>query len=622
MGGITTQLFRGFLLLSIFLSTSFFLDLNAQCAGEDGTLDHCDKETNRYIDLFSALAGTPQADGTWSDDNNSGGLNTTTGELDTYFINIGGTFSYTYTVDGVSGCTDNQATVTVTLGSFPGRDNANGVACSDDSSVNLFQFTGSSPSPTLDGTWDSSNAPAGSLNGNIFNASSAGEGIYEFVYTVPVQGNCSSSSSIVNLEVIRAPESGSYVQPVFCETDDLSAFTNFDLREVLTDEDSGGTWTENSITDEISGPTDSVINVENIRDTFGPGIYTYTYRVNPINPACSPSQISVAILIEDVVDFTDAVFEVINPSNDPAFICEDQLPFQATAQITVDPLNVPNGDYQITYETRPAPNAGSETLRVTFNNGIASFDIDETFLTQAGEVTVEITEVIDPSTQLECQIQISGLSDTLSILPLPDLSDSILQVEEPICLNENATVNLSDATSTANIELIDGTYDFTYIISGPSGTVTDTETLTSTAGTVSWTLSSLNIDEAGDYTLTIIEVVNESGCAATTDLSDTFVVTPLPDAQNIVLDVQDNCEGSPITVLVSEPGSTPQITDGIYTLEYALNGAINESGLTATAVSFTNGNASFNLSDDILLSGSSTITLIGLINETTGCESV
>ena len=56
----------------------------------------------------------------------------------------------------------------MTLAGYAGRDNNNAVACEDETNVNLFQFIGSGPNPTLFGTWVITSGPAGALNGPSF----------------------------------------------------------------------------------------------------------------------------------------------------------------------------------------------------------------------------------------------------------------------------------------------------------------------------------------------------------------------------------------------------------------------------------------------------------------------
>ncbi|MEH6406069.1 MAG: hypothetical protein V7767_02220, partial [Leeuwenhoekiella sp.] len=622
MQRISTPILYGIFCLFC-LSTSLFTDLKAQCAGDDASLTVCDKKSNQFIDLFAQLGSAAQAGGTWTDDDNTGGLNSTTGILNTYLINIGGTFRYTYTVNNISGCTDNSSTITLTLGSYPGISNANAVSCSDDNRVNLFQFTGSSPSPTLDGIWTSADAPLGSLSGSIFNARSAGMGKYTFTYTVPARGTCPALTSMVQIEVIKAPESGSVNQadePIFCETDDLSAFTSYDLRTVLTNEDEGGSWTESG-TNEISNTTDSVINIENLRDTFGSGTYTFNYTVNPINPACAPSTTTVSVLIEDVVDFTGAVFDIITPDNEPEFICSDELPYQAVAQISVDPSNVPDGNYEITYTTTPTPNAGTETLSVAFLNGIGKFNINPALLVDSGDVTIEVTQVVDPNTRLQCQVQISGLQDVLSIIALPDLSDSVITIDEPICMGNDISLTINDSGNTPQIELVDGEYQFTYTIYGQGNSVSKTQTVIASGGTVQFTLNTSSYVISGDYDVEIDLVVNSNGCEIDPDTNASFRLDPRPEGQSLTVSIADTCADADVIVNIVDTGDPIFILDGEYKITYSISGAITANDLITENISIVDGVGKFNLPGDIIMPGVSNIQLTELSNGVTGCES-
>ena len=132
-----------FLLILIFFIFSSFLSngLYAQCAGDDADLTVCDitDSASQTINLFAALNGTPTSGGIWTDDDGSGGLNLNTGILNAQLIRQSGIFHYTYTVEGVGGCTDNSAVVTVTIGGYSGVTSPNVSVCSAVKSFNLFQ---------------------------------------------------------------------------------------------------------------------------------------------------------------------------------------------------------------------------------------------------------------------------------------------------------------------------------------------------------------------------------------------------------------------------------------------------------------------------------------------------
>ncbi|MDP5043714.1 MAG: hypothetical protein NWQ06_01900, partial [Leeuwenhoekiella sp.] len=70
-----TFLGKAIILSFLFISFGFSTSIYAQCAGEDATLSSCNKETNQFLNLFAALGGSPTPGGTWSDNDNTGGLN-------------------------------------------------------------------------------------------------------------------------------------------------------------------------------------------------------------------------------------------------------------------------------------------------------------------------------------------------------------------------------------------------------------------------------------------------------------------------------------------------------------------------------------------------------------------
>ena len=631
----TTLLRKTTLLFFLLFSFGFSSKTFSQCAGEDNTIDLCDKSTQQFVDLFAALGGNPQTGGNWTDNDNSNGLNTTTGVLNTWVISSGGVFTYTYTN---SSCGE-SATVTLNLAGYPGGDNMNAVACDDNTNVNLFQFTGGNPSATVPGRWsltavdndngDTVASVSGALSGRTFDAAQAGTGSYTFTYTVTDQvaqscfpPNSDQLSSTVILEVTPAPESGNpdpSVQTSFCESDDLTGQTNFNLRNAIINEDDGGYW-EEITTNEISGINDSSINIQNIRDTFGPGEYIFTYIVEPINQICNESRTNVTITIEEVADFTNASLELTFPDDAEDIICEDDLPITPIATLSGDPNLIPDGDYEVTYTVSPAPNSGSETISLTLLNGEGSFNVNPDFFTAAGVAELRIVQIVDPNTDGTCDALIGELTDSLTIVALPDLSDSAISVNEPLCFGENANFSITDAGTTGVIELADGEYSFTYTLATGTSTQEYTQTATVTNGSASIMIMANALPIEGDYTATLTRAENSSGCVTASSLTTNFTVLPVPDPQTVSVSIDDTCQDDVVTVTITDASTPANLTDGTYNFTYDISGSISENALVAEDVELVNGTGSFDLPAGILMNGESTLTLTSLQNSISNCE--
>ncbi len=605
-------------LFFLFLFIAFFnSNIYSQCAGDDNALTICNKETynqgignpNGVINLYTLLGGAPTPGGTWTNINSAGGFTALTGILNTWQINKGGVYNFRYTVTGVSGCIDNVSIITITLGGFPGVDNLTANACINFTSVPLFSFLGSGPNPDNNGSW--SGGPVGSISGNFFNPQLAGVGTYTLVYTTSAIGTCVAKSSTVKITVHPLAIAGIATPLRFCETDDFSTFTNLDLFDQLSGEDGGGSWTDASGTGEISGAGDSIINIQNIAATLGPGTYTFTYTVDASNPICISSTADVVITIEPVVDLNGSSVAVA-----PTPICFSEIATTPLiTKITQGVTPIPDGSYNVTYVLTGA-NSGSETVPVTFLAGVATFTVNPAFLTSIGTTTLEITTVIDPNTVGNCTRTISNLTTSFLINENPNISDSQLIISN-ICLGENAQGQISDINAPI-IQLTNGTYTITYNITGPSGTITgQTASVTITGGSGNFPISSALIPIDGNYSVTITNVSSATNCSTTANIIANFIVAPIPDAKSIVVTIADICDGDNVVVAIS--GGT-NLANGNYDIIYDITGAINVTGQTALNVNFVSGNGSFTLPTGILSIGVSTLTIKNLTNSTSTCE--
>lgn len=225
------------------------LTLASPNAGMDGFATIC--ANGPAFALITALGGSPQPGGTWSDPNATGAL---VGGVLQPALASGGTYTFTYTVN-MAGCTD-EATVTVVLNLAPNAGtNAAVTVCSTDPPFTMYQALGGSPG--AGGAWTS---PAGAQMNGVFDPSTDPAGIY--TYTVVGDPPCSDETTTLVITVNQAPNAGTDGSASYCVTDPA-----FPLLQHLGGSPSpAGTWIFNS------GPHGPIF----VPGTDGPGEYVYT----------------------------------------------------------------------------------------------------------------------------------------------------------------------------------------------------------------------------------------------------------------------------------------------------------------------------------------------------------
>lgn len=588
------------LLLFVFFFLSYHA-IQAQCAGEDATITICNipDTANQSINLFNLLGGTPTAGGTWTDIQQSGGLNTSTGILNVWAVNESDTYVFIYTVNDAS-CADNVATVTVTIGGYAGVNNPNASACDDNSSVNLFQFLGNFPNPQLNGYW-TDDSGSGALRNHLLDATVSGLGTFTFTYTMPGIGSCSPVTATVDVTVHPAPEPGETSDLILCDSDDMSPYTNLNLLDYIFGQDPGGKWSESG-TSELSGPQDTFINVQNIYDTFGPGEYGFTYTVQPSHPVCNPKSSTIRVIIEEQLDFTGSTLVVASD------ICEDEIG-RATfvATLTQGVEDIPDGNYNLQYQiTGPIPSG--DTIIVRFTNGVVTFPIPAISFPLVGAYTVSIVNIHETIGYNACDHIIGDISDVLNVYPLPKINDGMLTINNA-CQEADVEVQLS-----GNTNLTDGTYRITYNLNG-SNNATDQQVIMTVIGGIGTFIIPSNLLPAqGNTTIIITHIINlQTFCENTASLSKGFLILPKPDVANVRAVVNDVCENQPVIATISGfvNLSSVQIT-------YTLTGA---NSATATAIfSVVGGTGNFTIPNNLLLNtGTTTFTISEIVNTETDC---
>ncbi|MBU2900075.1 gliding motility-associated C-terminal domain-containing protein [Maribacter dokdonensis] len=584
------------LLTFLFFLTGILSQVQAQCAGENATVEVCEKDAdvaNRNFDLFSRLGGTPTSGGTWATNNpeNFYALNQNTGIVDLWRINNYGTHSFVYT----NADCNQSATLTIVLGGYPGEDNIDGSAnaCGDDSSVNLHGFLGSNVDGKVqdfNGLWEEDPATfTGQLNENLFNAREAGPGIYNFTYTVPDVNGCSGRTSTVILEVHPPPNAGTAPVLTFCAGDDLSAYTAFDLSEHLIGEDPNGTWTENG-TNQLSDLNDTIINIEEIYNNFGYGDFTFNYTVFPSHPVCEKRVSEVSIRILPILDGTIAADD----------ICVGE---SYVVELAYDNTLLHNGDFILQYLVNNDVGESPTTLI----DGNGSFVIDQGLVPLNEEVSLEVIGIRSVTPPRD-------VCPRVIVPPTTFLVTSSDITAENICIQTENTIQIIEILD-ADGNFATGNFSTTYALTTPDGSTTSSPTfeLEFTNGNASFIVPESNFTLDGEYTIRpTISGIYATSCP----LVDTFTVTPLPNAIQLDLIVDNSCDATQIDVLVD----APTLPNGTYTITYDVTELGSNTVLTTNTINFTGGTAAYQIDVDALPTGNYTASVRSIQNDTTPCR--
>lgn len=588
-------------ILFLFICIFFSSFSNAQCAGEDAQITICDipNPANQSVNLFTLLGGTPTAGGIWTNLQQATGFNTNTGILNVASVNESDTYVFIYTVNNPS-CADNTATVTVTVGGYAGTNNPNASACDENDSVNLFQFVGNFPNPQLNGTWSDDSA-TGALSGNFLDATISGLGAFQFTYTMPAIGTCPAHSAVVNLTVHPAPEPGITNDLILCDSEDLSQYSNLNLLDYIVGQDPGGDWSESG-TSELSSPSDTFINVQNIYNTLGPGSYSFTYKVKPSHPICTEKTSIVLIVIEQQIDFTGSTLVVASD------ICEDEVGLASfTATLTQGVEAVPNGQYQITYQiTGPIPSGN--TILANFINGVVTFPIPSISFPLVGAYNVSIENIHETGGYNACQHIIGNIFDLVNVFPLPKINTGTLTINNA-CEDSDVLVQLS-----GNTNLTDGNYQITYNLTGSNTATNQVVQITVSGGVSNFIIPFNLLQNPGDTTITITNIINlQTGCENTASLSQTFTLNPVPNGAPIFITISDVCENQPVIVSIGGLGTLTSVQ-----INYQLTGS-NSFTNTAT-LPVNSGTAILTIPSNVLPNtGDTTFILQDIVNSVTFC---
>ncbi|MCH2081782.1 MAG: right-handed parallel beta-helix repeat-containing protein, partial [Saprospiraceae bacterium] len=428
---------------------------NAADAGQSASISICNTD---IMDLPSNLGGTPDAGGSWSDDNGAGVSLANPNAVDFNGVATG-SYNFTYTVTGVAPCTNSVATLTINVTQAADAGGSGSTSICNDGGSSLDLFATLTGSPDAGGTWsDDSGAGVNLANPNAVNFSGVTAGNYNFTYSTGGGGICPASSAIVSVQVVAAANAGQNNSINVCET----ATINFN-NSLNGTPDTGGTWSD----DDGSGVNLANPNAVSFAGVF-PGTYNYTYTVNGAAP-CPSSSAVLTITVEASPDAgTNGIISVCNGGAGTTIDLAGALggtpdaggswSDDSGAGVNLSNPNAVNfngvfaGTYVFTYTVASAgicPSANS-TVTLTVN--------DQPDAGMSNSITVCENDIVDFSSSLD---------------GTPDLGGFWTD-------DSGSGVNLGNPTAVSFAGVFPGNYNYTYTVNGiaPCGNSTATLNVT------------------------------------------------------------------------------------------------------------------------------------------------
>ena len=612
-------------------------------AGNSGTATFCLDSAPK--DLFLSLGGTPQVGGTWSPALASG-----TGVFNPVIDKSG---VYTYAFSGTEPCSNDTATVTVTVNPLPDAgENAAASICSNVDSKDLFTFLGGTPQ--AGGTW----SPALASGSGIFNPAIDKAGVYTYTVGNPF---CNPDSADVTVTIVPGPDAGVSGNITFCATNaPQDLFLSLGGTPQV-----GGTWSPS-----LASGT-GVFNpaVDNA------GVYTYTFegnqpcdddtatvtvKVDPIanagtfvgtqnvcnsagnfnlftllsgnqiggvwtdvNNQTISNPIDVSKLSPNTYSYTYTITNSCGSDSETVQFTILTNPVLAAANIavsssnckgnnvTVTLSNMVDGNYTINYNLSLANVLANQNANVNIVNGSGTFTINATDISNIGTTRVTFLSITNITTTCITLINPNVSADFI-LKPSPNLEGKNIVIDD-ICIGGSLKVVISGATAG----LVDGNYQFAYSIPNATPTIGNSGTVTIADGSGQFTVPASYFTNAGDYNFTITSITNlTSGCNnLSEDASAAFQVFPIPDVSGATINAASACLNFSNEVFIT---GAINLSDGIYTINYQLSGA--NSSTSSSSVTFVNGRGSFIIpATDLNTSGNVTITVTQLTSNVSQC---
>ena len=411
-------------------------------AGVDNSVASCTSESS--LDLFSVLVGTPDAGGSWNDNDNSGA---SSGNMFDPSLAGPGIWTFTYVVLGVGPCANDSATVTVNVtNTVSAGTNTAVTVCGADNNIDLLGLLGGSPDPG--GAWLDDDA-TGALTGAFFDATTVAAGTYDFTYAILALGGCAADSATLTVTVSNGGNAGISTNLASCTSSSL-----VDLFASLAgNPDTGGTWNDDDGSGALSGSQFDPSAVTS-------GVYNFTYVIT----ASAPCQNDSATVTVSVAPGPDA------GTGNTVSICSSEASYDLFAQLGGTPDA--GGSWS------DDDNTGGLNGGILNANGVASGSYDFTYTVvglgacpnAAATITVNLTAAPNaggPGVISVCST-VTNADLFTGLTGLPDLTGT--------WFDTGGSGALSGSTFDASTAGL-GTWLFTYVVTGSAPCVNDTATV-------------------------------------------------------------------------------------------------------------------------------------------------
>jgi gliding motility-associated-like protein len=304
------------------------------------------------------------------------------------------------------------------------------------------------------------------------------------------------------------------------------------------------------------------------------GVYTYTVNgVAPCGVATATVTVSInkspnaGVALNGVIvctGQTDLILEsLLDGTQDSGGVWTDNI----TNQVVSSPISIANfatGIYLFTYTVTNSCGVDSETVQFTVNES-------------------------------------------------PVVTSNNVKVTTPICLTDSVTVTID------NLENV--LHSITYELSGSNSAMNQTITVLPINGVATFTLSQLQLANAGVTTITIKQITTTVANCSTvlSDVSSTIVVNPIPNVVKENFIALPICIGNPGIVSISNASG---LIDGNYIFNYTITNNGTSVAIVSNSVAIKSGSGQLIIpASNLVLPGIYLIDIQGVTNSNTGCSS-